>query len=62
MQWLLLWFISTHYQLKHENIIPMSGAADNYWAMYKTNNHLDLAHKIASDFDPRKETDEMVEF
>lgn len=42
----------------YRNAIPMSDPADSYWAMYKNNNHLDHAHKIASDFDPRKETTE----
>lgn len=45
------------------NAIAMSGVIDNYWAMSETNDHLELAHEIASDFgEPKKTDEELVEF
>lgn len=45
------------------NAIPMSGSAENFWAMSKENNHLamviDLAEKLG---EPKETYDELVEF
>lgn len=41
----------------------MSGVIDNYWAMSVENDHLELAHKIATELgEPKNTYDELVGF
>lgn len=44
------------------NAIPMSGSVDDFWAMYKENDHLALAYKIAKDIGkPINSLEELIE-
>lgn len=61
---------STHLQMfssesrkYFRNVIPMSGVADNYWALSAKSDYLDLAHHIAKDLGKTKQTtEELIEF
>ncbi|XP_055308597.1 esterase B1-like [Sitodiplosis mosellana] len=55
--------LSTESRKYFNNAISMSGVVDNYWALSESNNHLEIAHKIANDFDgPKNSTDELIAF
>lgn len=45
------------------NAISMSGVVDNHWAWSENNNHLEIAHKMAKEFnEPQNTTDELIAF
>lgn len=46
-----------------QNLIAMSGAVDNFWALASKDNHLSMAHKMAEDLgEPNDSFKELVEF
>lgn len=55
--------LSTESRKYFHNAIAMSGVIGNYWAMTENNDHLEIAHKIASDLDSlKKSQEELVAF